>query len=289
MTRVNRTNPFADWSAGRKGFTRSEIEETASPSWRLSGPGRPDQGRGLTSTARSCVSVRMEPMPIDSERPEVSESSAGEVSTARYWWSLGVRTAGEVLLLAAVLVGFLAWWQVVATRQAEFGAGPQAVTLIIADWFPTLWDVELAAIALGVSALVAAAMIAPPVHRGRMTRIAMGSVLMVLVVLSVPLTALVSFGSGGYRVLPEQSEGGCRIVVLESSFLLAGSGSVGIVQPSALTVDWARAYTADDGLRPFSGGFYTLRWEGQVADLQLGGTGGDPIWWTTDRPLICER
>lgn len=31
------------------------------------------------------------------------------------------------------------------------------------------------------------------------------------------------------------------------SFLLAGSASVGIVQPSALAVDWARAYRADDG------------------------------------------
>jgi hypothetical protein len=228
-------------------------------------------------------------MSIDSERLEVSESSAGAVSAARRWSSLVLRTAGAVALLTAVFIGFLAWWQLAAAGQAELGAAPKRVTLIIGDWFPTLWDFELAAMALGISALVVATMIAQPVRRGRMIRIAMGSVLMVLVVLSVPLTALVSFGSGGYRVLPERSEGGCRIVVRESSFLLAGSGSVGIAQPSALTVDWARAYRADDGLQPFSSGLYGLRWEGPVADLQLGGTGGDPIWWTSDRPLICDR
>jgi hypothetical protein len=195
-----------------------------------------------------------------------------------------LRAAGTVVLVTATFVGFLAWWQMRAESQAGSGAAPQKVTLIVGDWFPTLWDVEVAAIALGISTLVVAGMISPPPRRGRVIRIAMGSVLMVLVVLSVPLTAIVGFGDGGYRVLPEQSEGGCRIVVREWSFGLAGSGSVGIVQPSALTVDWARAYRADDGLRPFSGGSYTLRWDGSVADLHLSGA-----WWTTDQPLTCDR
>lgn len=207
---------------------------------------------------------------------------------ARRRWAIALRSGGTLMLALAVAGGVLAWSQL-AARYGEPGASPMGVTLVIGDWFPNLWELEVVAIAVGISAIVVAAMIAPLPRRGRAVRIALGSVLAMLVVLSAPTTAIASFGGGGYQVLPERSEQGCRIVAREWSFLLSGRGAVGIVQPDGFTVDWVRTYWADDGVQPFSSGRYALRWEGTIAHLALRSDATDPIGWRTEEPLVCDH
>lgn len=83
--------------------------------------------------------------------------------------------------------------------------------------------------------------------------------LTIFVVLSVLVTALAAdVVASRHWVLPEQCERGCRIVVIETSFLLSGGGRVGIVQPGSVFVDWVRGYNADDGFTPFSAEAYDL-------------------------------
>lgn len=214
----------------------------------------------------------------------------GEVSDTRLMWSRALRIISATLLGVAVLIGVISYLQLVIyfrppTELEQF-------TLIVGEWFPSLWDLEIAAIAAGIAAIVVASGLSPPSanRRWRVARIISISALTILVVLSVPVTAIAAgLLHSKPSVLPEPSDGGCRILVIERSFLLAGGGSVGIVQPGSVVVDWVRGYTADNGFMPFSAGAYDLRWNGRTADLDIEGSSATPVWWTTDGPLICDR
>jgi hypothetical protein len=223
-------------------------------------------------------------------RPMTVRPARGEVSDARLAWSRALRIISATLLGVAVLIGVISYLQLVVYFRPS--AELEQFTLIVGDWFPSLWDLEIAAIAAGIAAMVVASGLAPPSanRRWRVARIISISALTILVVLSVPVTAIAAgLLHSKPSVLPEQSVAGCRILVIERSFLLAGGGSVGIVQPGSVVVDWVRGYTADDGFMPFSAGAYDLRWDGRTADLDIEGSSATPVWWTTDGPLICDR
>lgn len=194
-----------------------------------------------------------------------------------------MRVVGTLSLVAATLVG------------VADGFGPNSddafgwVTIVIGNWVPTWWTLELALVATGTVALLAATIIVPfPAARpGRVLRI----LVTVVLVLTVPLCVLgVGLGTPEYTVLQEQSDGGCRVVVREYSFLLMGQGSAGIVQPGSMTVEWLGEYWADDGYMPFSGDTYSLNWTGTDGDLEV--FSESPNWaaWAGDKPTItCVR
>ena len=99
------------------------------------------------------------------------------------------------------------------------------------------------------------------------------------------LTVVAAVGSGldavgdvgaTYHVLTPTGPDGCRAVVREVSFLLAGRGDVYAVGASGIGRRLS-SWTADDGYRPIASGTYTLRWAtGGV--LTVSGRSGDPVW-----------
>ena len=223
-------------------------------------------------------------MTVTTESDQGSDSQASEVSTRRLRWWGALRIIGTLSLVAAVFVAAVVG--LVPTNKNEaFGW----VTIVIGDWVPTWWTLEATLIATGTVALLASTIIMPfpPARPGRGLRILVAVVL----VLTVPVSfLLVGLGASSNTVLPEQSHGGCRIVVREYSSPPLGWGSVGIVQPGSVTVEWLGEYWADDGHMPFSRGTYSLEWNENAGDVHIfdGPSGGAA--WATEKPTItCAR
>lgn len=63
-----------------------------------------------------------------------------------------------------------------------------------------------------------------------------------------------------YHLLKPIGPGGCRVVVRESSFLMAGGGEVGVVGRWGGPAPMIARYSVDDGGRPIEHGDYTLTW-----------------------------
>lgn len=87
-----------------------------------------------------------------------------------------------------------------------------------------------------------------------------------------------AFGDLGasYRVLDPPAANGCRAVVREFSFLVAGRGAVYTVRFGGIGLR-ASSWTTDDGYEPIARGSYTLEWDGNDGALYLIG-GIDPVW-----------
>ena len=218
-------------------------------------------------------------------QPSPQLSGTGSLAAAR--WAGALRLVGVVALLLVVWVGVGAYF--------ELRDGEDPLTLIVGDDFPTVLVVVLPALAIGMTAIVGAAFIRQPrsKRRGKWVLNIVAAAFIVLVAASMPTTLMVSgaqlVARGEYNVLPEQSGGGCRIVVTEHRSLLYGNGRVGIVQPNSVVVQWVRSYWADDGQTPFTPGDFTFEWAGRTADLDIYGNGTDPVGWTTDGPLVCDE
>lgn len=164
------------------------------------------------------------------------------------------------------------------------------ITLVIGEWIPTWWTVEVVLVALGLGSLLTARILAPPL-RARGSR-ASRAVLVTAAVVAVSgsMLAVGASNISQYSLLPERSEGGCRIAVQEHSFLYAGWGSVGIVQPGSVNVDWLGRYGADDGYMPFSRGTYAVDWQGREAGIEVWGDASNPTWWLGDDPVAyCSQ
>lgn len=222
-------------------------------------------------------------MSVGSKFVQTDDDRTVELSSGRLRWWGTMRVIGSLSFIAAVFVGVIDFVQ--ADPSEAFGW----VTIVIGNWVPDPLVVEVVLLAIGTVALLAALFIVPyPIERPwREFRI----FVTVVLVVAVPVSFLaVLLGASTYMVLPEQSDGGCRIVVRDNSFRVIPSGSVGIVQPGSVTVDWLGDYSGDDGYSPFSGGTYTLDWKGKSAELEF--TAGAYGWadWIRDQPTItCVR
>ena len=220
---------------------------------------------------------------MTSESEQSSDSPAREVSSTRLRWWGTLRVLGTLSFVAAVFVGVTDGFG--QNSDDAFGW----VTIVIGNWVPTWWTLELALVGTGTVALIAAMIIVPfpPARPGRGLR----ALVTVVLVLTVPLCVLgVGLGTPKYTVLQEQSDGGCRVVVREYSFLLMGQGSAGIVQPGSMTVEWLGEYWADDGYMPFSGDTYSLDWNGTDGDLEVFSESANWAAWAGDKPTItCVR
>lgn len=89
-----------------------------------------------------------------------------------------------------------------------------------------------------------------------------------------------------YRVLAPPGPDGCRVVVEERSFLMAGGGRVHVLPPYAVLTREVGRYDADDGYRPFTAGSWSLTWRDEAATLHLSGGGTDPVW-PSEQQVSC--
>ncbi|GGF05255.1 hypothetical protein [Mycetocola zhadangensis] len=217
-----------------------------------------------------------------SEPLQTSEENPFEVSSTRLRWWGALRVVGTLAFVGAVLVGAVTFVQ--PDRDEAFGW----VTVVIGNWVPSPLTAEVVLLVAGTGAFLTAMLFVPcpPERPWRELRIFIAVVLAG----AVPLSLFVVADGSNYSVLPEQSEGGCRIVVREYSFFLLGEGSVGIVQPGSVTVDWLRGYLGDDGYAPFSRDTYTLDWHGKTAALSVfGSPNGDAAWFAEQPSITCIR
>lgn len=80
-----------------------------------------------------------------------------------------------------------------------------------------------------------------------------------------------------YTLLAPASPGGCRVVVGETSFLMAGSGTVHVLPPWSVVASQVSRFMADDGIEPVAQGNVELTWDGDDGLLRLWGRPGDPV------------
>ncbi|WP_377645355.1 hypothetical protein [Oryzobacter terrae] len=111
------------------------------------------------------------------------------------------------------------------------------------------------------------------------TTAARRSVAVVLVVAAVLTACVVWFRDLGvsYTVLAPASPGGCRVVVGQVSFLMAGSGTVHELPDGSVLAREVGGFMADDGIRPVDEGNVELTWSGEQGVLRLWGRPGDPV------------
>lgn len=98
----------------------------------------------------------------------------------------------------------------------------------------------------------------------------------VVAVLGSAFGALGDLGAE-YHVLHPTGPHGCRAVVRETSFLLAGSGDVYAVGRTGIAWRPVGSWWADDGYRPIAEGTYELRWGPESGSLTLSGRTTDPV------------
>ena len=217
-----------------------------------------------------------------SEPAEITNEFPMVVSTERRrWWNV-LRVVGTLSFVAAVFVGVIV--KILPTGNDDaFGW----VTIVLGDWIPTWWTAEVVLVVIGITASLGAMFVCP----SKQSRPGVGLRILVAVVLvlAVPVSFLtVGLDASSFSVLSKQSDGGCRIVVREYSLLLLGEGSVGIVQPGSVTVDWLGDYWGDDGYMPFTAGTYVLDWSGETASLEIAGKRPNWAAWNSEQPpIIC--
>ena len=87
------------------------------------------------------------------------------------------------------------------------------------------------------------------------------------------LSTLLALVDTSYLLDPA-SPGGARVLVVQHSFLLMGSGDVYLVEPGDPVPRAFRFYQTDDGYDPIAAGDYVLSWQGETPNLSIGGTLG---------------
>ncbi len=80
-----------------------------------------------------------------------------------------------------------------------------------------------------------------------------------------------------YRSLMPAGPTGCRVLVQETSFLVAGSGEVYVLRRGTGLARHLSSYTTDDGGKPVSAGGYTLTWDGGHGTLEVFDNPGNPV------------
>ncbi len=173
--------------------------------------------------------------------------------------------ARAVAWAALGLAAVLAWWPFSPARLVVVDGH------VLRPWLPVLALLVVA----GVAALVARR--APGPHpRSRALRVAVAFVGLSVALFGLAACTLRDLGTS-YLVLSPTSESGCRVVVEETSFLMAGSGQIHLLPKRSLITRPAERYVADDGGTPFTNGSFELTWDGPTAVVQVWGRPGDPV------------
>jgi hypothetical protein len=123
-------------------------------------------------------------------------------------------------------------------------------------------------------------------HAGPMTGrlvsvMAMASTFVVMgitaVFLLVALLAHFFYGDNDYVSLEPSGPHGCHVVVHETSFMMAGGGTLYAVNRWGLGRETGR-YSSDDGSHPFTESGYHLTWHGDSATVTFDLDPGNPAW-----------
>ena len=108
------------------------------------------------------------------------------------------------------------------------------------------------------------------------------SVLTVLATLVAMLPALMLASVSTPYLLKPANASGTRVLVVNHSFLLLGSGDVYVVDRGAVVPQHIGSYMADDGYDPIASNTYTLSWQGETPQLTLHGTENQPVEYSPD-------
>ncbi|PRY57995.1 hypothetical protein BCF74_11425 [Knoellia remsis] len=139
------------------------------------------------------------------------------------------------------------------------------------------------ALVLAAALGVARAVVSEPIRRSpialRQKRCARRMATLVVAVGSCFLTVLGALDDlvMTYVVLEPASPQGCRVVVVERSFLLLGSGDIHLLPSGRVVTNVVDGYQAEDGQQPFSRGRYSLVWTGERGLLTAPGTSDAPV------------
>lgn len=108
------------------------------------------------------------------------------------------------------------------------------------------------------------------------------SVLTILATLMAMLPALMYASISTPYLLKPASASGTRVLVVNHSFLLLGSGDVYVVKRGAVIPQHIGSYMGDDGYDPIGNNVYTLDWQGETPQLTLHGTEFQPVEYFPD-------
>lgn len=90
---------------------------------------------------------------------------------------------------------------------------------------------------------------------------------------------LLGASSGAYLLSPA-SPAGARVLEVDRSKLLLGSGDLYVLPPGSVVAKKRASHLFDDGVDPVRTGDYVLIWDGEVAHLSLWGTSANPSSYT---------
>ncbi|RFA12259.1 hypothetical protein B7R22_16665 [Subtercola boreus] len=159
-------------------------------------------------------------------------------------------------------------------------------TLILGDWIPTPLEIMAILTPIGLALVVSGVSLAPGRVRRRLAVLRVSAGVVLTLGLPTMFIAVLLLGNNSFQILPEASVGGCRVVIQHGWV----DGSVGIVQPGAVVVNWVGDWSADDFYDPFGYGTYSLSWHDRDGNLNVEGDGTDPASWTgPDSALHCNR
>jgi hypothetical protein len=121
---------------------------------------------------------------------------------------------------------------------------------------------------------------------GRPTIVRVGAIAVTVlaVLVMLPTTALVLFAQAldTPALVGGASPSGCRVLVVDHTFLLLGSGDVYAVPPGPVAVARpAGGYVTDDGYSPVAMGTVSVTWEGDDASVNVWSNDGNrPAAWS---------
>lgn len=134
---------------------------------------------------------------------------------------------------------------------------------VVANWAAPGWATTAFVSALAVAAAL----------RWRLAR----PLVAACAVLSLAASAFLAVGTRNLVLQPAGPQG-CRVVVVESAFLMGGGGDIGTIGHRVGFAHLQNQYVADDGGRPFSTGNFNLTWRGDQPEVMPHGTPGDPVY-----------
>ncbi|MCI1210556.1 MULTISPECIES: hypothetical protein [Bifidobacterium] len=174
------------------------------------------------------------------------------------WWG------GLTALLAAAMIGYGIGWRSIP---------PLLIGTAIVP--PSLWEYALLAVSLGCWLAAGVLRLA---DAGRIRPAAIITTIAGLICMFPLLGFTWLTADYGYRILPPESTGGCRVVAASAPMLSGTAGDVFIADPGSIVLQrvrtswwsyWWSNDNSENGYNPINAGDWSLRWNGDQGRLQI--------------------